>query len=31
MSGGFEDLKVYQMAYELAMEVFYISKSFPKE
>ena len=29
--GGFKDLKVYQMAYKLAMEIFEISKSFPKE
>lgn len=25
------DLKVYQLAYELAMEIFEASKSFPKE
>lgn len=30
-SGGFKDLKVYQLAYKLAMEIFEISKSFPKE
>ena len=29
--GGFKDLKVYQMAYKLAMEIFEISKLFPKE
>ena len=29
--GGFKDLKVYQMAYKLAMEIFEISKSFPVE
>ena len=28
---GFRDLKVYQMAYQLAMEVFRESKSFPPE
>ena len=31
MEGSFKDLKVYQLAYELAMEIFQISKSFPKE
>ncbi len=31
MRGRFKELKVYQMAYDLAMEVFYISKNFPKE
>ena len=30
-SRGYKDLNVYQMAYELAMEIFTISKSFPKE
>jgi len=30
MSGSFMDMKVYQMAYKLAMEIFKISKSFPK-
>jgi len=30
-SRGFKDLKVYQLAYELAMEIFNISKGFPKE
>ena len=29
--GGFRDLKVYQLAYKLAMSVFEESKSFPKE
>ena len=29
--GSFKDLIVYQKAYKLAMEVFEISKSFPKE
>ena len=28
---GFRDLKVYQLAYELAMEIFRQSKSFPAE
>jgi four helix bundle protein len=28
---GFRDLKVYQLAYELAMEIFEASKSFPVE
>lgn len=28
---GFRDLKVYQLAYKLAMEIFEDSKSFPKE
>lgn len=31
MSGGFEDLKVYKLAYEVAMQIFHISKSFPVE
>jgi len=32
MSGGsFKDLKVYQKAYKLAMEIYNISKIFPKE
>ncbi len=31
MTGSFKDLKVYQRAYELAMEVFNITKTFPKE
>lgn len=26
-----KDLKVYQLSYDLAMEIFNISKSFPKE
>lgn len=29
--GGFRDLKVYQLAYKSAMEIFEGSKSFPKE
>jgi len=28
---GHRDLKVYQLAYKLAMEIFNASKSFPKE
>lgn len=28
---GYKDLKVYQLAYRLAMEIFEITKSFPKE
>ena len=28
---GFRDLKVYQLAYQLAMEIFHESKSFPQE
>lgn len=31
MEGGFKSLKVYQLSYQLAMEIFNISKSFPKE
>lgn len=31
MNKGFKDLKVYQLAYKLAMEIFHLSKSFPKE
>jgi four helix bundle protein len=30
-SQGFRDLKAYQLAYRLAMEIFHESKSFPKE
>ena len=30
-AGGFRDLKVYQLAYKLAMEVFVLSRSFPAE
>lgn len=29
--GDFRDLKVYQLSYKLAMEIFHISKKFPKE
>jgi len=28
---GFKDLKVYKLAYQLAMEIFELTKSFPKE
>jgi four helix bundle protein len=28
---GFRDLKVYQLAYKLAIEIFEITKTFPKE
>ncbi len=31
MSGSFKDLKVYQMAYDVAMEIFELSKNFPQE
>lgn len=31
MVRGYLDLKVYQLAYKLGMEIFEISKSFPKE
>jgi four helix bundle protein len=31
MNAGFKDLKVYQLAYQSAMEIFNISKKFPKE
>ncbi len=30
MSGSFKDLKVYKQAYELAMEIFRVSHTFPK-
>ena len=29
--GDFRDLKVYKLSYKLAMEIFHISKKFPKE
>jgi four helix bundle protein len=29
--GGFKDLRVYRLAYKLAMEIFHISKEFPTE
>jgi four helix bundle protein len=28
---GFRDLKVYQLAYQLAMDIFHVSKAFPAE
>ncbi len=31
MSGSFKNLKVYQMAYSAAMEIFEVSKRFPNE
>ena len=31
MLRGYRDLKVYQLAYKLAMEIFHLSKTFPKE
>lgn len=31
MSRGFRDLKVYQLAYQLAMRIFHESKQFPPE
>lgn len=31
MSGSFKDLNVYKLAYKLAMEIFEITKIFPKE
>ena len=31
MEQGYKDLKVYQLAYKLAIEIFEITKSFPKE
>ena len=31
MLRGHRDLKVYQLAYELAMEIFHLSKAFPRE
>ena len=31
MNRGFKSLKVYQLAYQLAMEMFELSKKFPKE
>ena len=30
-SEGFRDLRVYQLAFDLAMEIFRLSKSFPQE
>ncbi len=31
MFRGYRDLKVYQLAYDLAVEIFELSKAFPKE
>lgn len=31
MENGYQNLKVYQLAYKLAIEVFHLSKKFPKE
>lgn len=31
MTEGFKSLKVYQLSYKLAMEIYYLTKSFPKE
>ncbi|MFO7657246.1 MAG: four helix bundle protein [Bacteroidales bacterium] len=31
MQSGFKSLKVYQLAYQLAMQIFEITKKFPKE
>jgi four helix bundle protein len=31
MLAGFKDLKVYQRAYDLSMEIYHISRTFPKE
>jgi four helix bundle protein len=31
MLAGFKDLKVYQRAYDLSMEIYNLSKAFPKE
>ena len=28
---GHRDLKVYQLAYKLAMEIFHLSQTFPRE
>jgi four helix bundle protein len=28
---GYKDLKVYQLAYKLAMDIFHVTKSFPSE
>lgn len=30
-SFGYRDLKVYKLAYKLAMEIFHLSKDFPRE
>jgi four helix bundle protein len=31
MLRGYRDLKIYQLAYKLAMEIFHETKTFPKE
>jgi four helix bundle protein len=31
MSQGFQDLNVYKLAYKVAMDIFHLSKVFPKE
>lgn len=31
MSQGFKDLKAYQLAYKFVMEIFHLTKNFPKE
>ncbi|HEV8132572.1 MAG TPA: four helix bundle protein [Acidobacteriota bacterium] len=31
MVHGFRDLEIYQLAYRLAMEIYHLSKTFPKE
>jgi len=31
MLRGHRDLKVYQLAYKLAMQIFHLSRKFPKE
>ena len=31
MLRGYRDLKIYQLAYQLAMEIFHETKTFPKE
>jgi len=31
MLRGHRDLKVYQLAYKLAMDIFHLSKAFPRE
>lgn len=31
MAGGFKDMAVYRKAFSLAMEIFHVSKGFPKE
>ncbi len=31
MPRGYRDLKVFQLSYKLAMEIFHLSKAFPRE